>query len=195
MAASKKNIVETFTKVSGIGESYAEQMYDELGLRSLDDLIAAAKAGKVKTLSGIGPAKEKSILESATELLSKDSAPSPAKKTTKANKAPAKAADAKKEAKKETKKETKKAAPPKAAKKETAKPKKAAPEASAKKEAPKAEAKKEEPAKPEPKRAPRSTASDFDERAKNSKSSPGKRPTIPGLIFKIGKKLVSRLLS
>lgn len=183
MAASKKKIVETFTQVTGVGESYAEQMYDDLGLRSLDDLVTAAEEGKIQSLKGIGPSKEKSILKSAKELLSTSpSTESPAKK-----KAP------EKQPKTKTKAKAKKAAD-----KKSKQAKKPAPEASAKKEAPKkaAEAdKKEAPKKETPKRAPRSTASDFEDRARKSNSSPGKRPTIPGLLFKIGKKLVSRLLS
>jgi Holliday junction resolvasome RuvABC DNA-binding subunit len=197
MAASKKKIVETFSQVSGIGPAYAEQLYDEFGLRSLADLIAAGEKGELQKLRGIGPAKEKSITKSATELLSNsektDAAPEK-KSSGKAKKGGAKAkkggAKAKKDDAKKAKKDSKKAATPEAkAKKEE--PKKAE---APKKEAPKkAEAPKKETPKKEPPK--RHRASDFEDRAKESKSKPGKRPTIPGLLFKIGKKLVSRLIS
>merc|ERR1711974_398777 len=71
MAASKKKIVETFSQVSGIGPAYAEKLYDEFNLRSLADLVAAGEKGDLQELRGVGAAKEKSIVNSAKELLSK----------------------------------------------------------------------------------------------------------------------------
>jgi Holliday junction resolvasome RuvABC DNA-binding subunit len=184
MAATKKKIVETFSEVSGIGPAYAEQLYDEFGLRSLADLVAAGEDGKLVELKGVGPAKAKSITKSAQDMLS-TSAPTKAPEKKKGG--PKKSG-----AKKAPKKDGAKKAPANS-------PKKAAtPEAKAKKEAPKKEEpKKEAPKKEAPKKESpkRNRSSDFEDRARASKSSPGKRPTIPGLLFKIGKKLVSRLLS
>ncbi len=204
MAASKKKVVESFTQVSGIGPSYAEQLYDEFGLRSIEDLVAAGEKGELQKLRGVGAAKEKDIVKAAKALATPAKpAKTPEKKADSAKKGGStkkggskKGGSKKSESKADDKKATasksgsKKAATPEAKAKKEA-PKKAE---TPKKEAPKkADApKKEEPTKEPPKR---NRASDFEDRAKASKSSPGKRPTIPGLLFKIGKKLVSRLLS
>ena len=178
MAASRKKVVETFTKISGIGPAYAESCYDDLGLRSLEDFVEAGENGKLQSLKGVGAAKEKNLVKSAQALIGESAKPKSKKSSGKA-KTPKQP---------KTPKTPKKEAP----KKEAPKPEKEAPKA--KKEAPKPEKEAPKAKKEEPKRPPRST-SDFEDRARESKSTPGKRPTIPGLLFKIGKKLVSRLLS
>lgn len=50
--------------VSGVGPKKAALFFKELGIKSLDDLEAAAKAGTLKTLSGIGAVTEARILKS-----------------------------------------------------------------------------------------------------------------------------------
>lgn len=51
-------------RVSGIGPKKAALFFKELGITGIDDLEAAAKAGLLKTLRGMGPATEARILKS-----------------------------------------------------------------------------------------------------------------------------------
>ena len=88
MAATKKSVIETLANVKNLGPAYAEAAYDDLGVRSLDDLIAAAQDKKLQTIKGVGAAKEKSILKSALEL---KNAAGKAAEVVEAPKAPAKA--------------------------------------------------------------------------------------------------------
>lgn len=53
----------TMMRVAGIGPKRAKLFYDELGVRSLDDLEAAAKGGKLQGIRGVGETLEKKILE------------------------------------------------------------------------------------------------------------------------------------
>ena len=50
-------------RVPGIGPKTARRLWEELGVETLDDLGQAAKAGKVKELSGLGAKSEQRILE------------------------------------------------------------------------------------------------------------------------------------
>jgi DNA polymerase (family 10) len=50
-------------RVEGIGPKTADLFFRELGIASLDDLEAAAKAGRLRALPRIGPRKEEAILE------------------------------------------------------------------------------------------------------------------------------------
>lgn len=50
-------------RVNGIGPKHTMQFYKELGLRSVAEVEAAAREGKLRTLSGIGEKSEKKILE------------------------------------------------------------------------------------------------------------------------------------
>ncbi len=76
MAPSKKTVVEQLATLPSISEAIASSMYDELGLRSLDDVIAAASDGKLRKLSGVGKKTEEKILEAA-----KSAAKAPAKQS------------------------------------------------------------------------------------------------------------------
>jgi len=174
MAASKKSVIETLAKVKNLGPSYAEKAFDELGVQSLDDLIAAAQAGKLTTIKGVGANKEKAILESALELKGAaekaaelvEPKPAPKTKATKAAPAPkAKSAEKAAPAPKAKAAKAPKAAPvakaPKAPKAKSAE--KAAP-------APKAKTAKAAPAPKAPK-APKAAKAPA-----KAKTEPAKKP-------------------
>jgi len=57
------NVDELFS-VEGIGPRKAKLFYEKLGIRDLDSLERAAKAGKLRKLPGMGEKSEKQILES-----------------------------------------------------------------------------------------------------------------------------------
>ena len=57
--------IEALAAVKYVGDWIAVQAHKELGINTIDELIDAAKANKLQTLNGIGPAKEKAILEAA----------------------------------------------------------------------------------------------------------------------------------
>jgi DNA polymerase (family 10) len=52
------------TKLEGIGPKAVKVLYERLGVRTLDDLAAAARAGKVRTLPHFGVRSEEKILKS-----------------------------------------------------------------------------------------------------------------------------------
>lgn len=54
--------------VPGLGPKRAFRFYKELGISTVEELQAAAEAGKLQTLSGIGPRMEQSILEGIASL-------------------------------------------------------------------------------------------------------------------------------
>lgn len=56
-------------KLPGLGPKRVKHLLDALKIATLDDLIAAAKAGKIRSLSGFGPKMESSLLEAATRRL------------------------------------------------------------------------------------------------------------------------------
>ncbi|MDZ7730381.1 MAG: DNA polymerase/3'-5' exonuclease PolX [Natrialbaceae archaeon] len=51
------------TRVEGVGPKTVGALYRELGIQTLDDLEAAAKAGEIQAVSGFGPKTEQNILE------------------------------------------------------------------------------------------------------------------------------------
>jgi len=54
-------------RIPGVGPKRAKQVYDSLGIATLDDLEAAARAGKLRELRGLGPTIEAKILQGITE--------------------------------------------------------------------------------------------------------------------------------
>ena len=56
-------------KVEGLGPKRVQQLYEELGITSLDQLEEAAKSGQIRELDGFGPKIEENILQ---ELSRKD---------------------------------------------------------------------------------------------------------------------------
>ncbi len=54
-------------ELDGVGPKKAMRLYQELGINSIDELEAAAKAGKIRRLKGFGPKTEENILRSIEE--------------------------------------------------------------------------------------------------------------------------------
>jgi DNA polymerase (family 10) len=54
-------------RVQGVGPKTVALLYSALNVRSVDDLAAAAKAGRLRTLKGMGAKKEAQILKSLAE--------------------------------------------------------------------------------------------------------------------------------
>lgn len=63
LAAKVPASLTAMMRVAGIGPKRAKLFYDELGIRTLDDLEAAAKRGKLRGVPRVGEALEKKILE------------------------------------------------------------------------------------------------------------------------------------
>lgn len=59
--------IEALSEVKYVGDWIAVQAHDELGIKSVAELIEAAQTGKLQALNGIGAAKEKAILEAARD--------------------------------------------------------------------------------------------------------------------------------
>jgi len=55
--------MEALTRVEGVGPKTVGKLYDALGIRTLDDLEAAAEAGEIREVSGFGAKTEENILE------------------------------------------------------------------------------------------------------------------------------------
>jgi DNA polymerase (family X) len=62
------------TRVPGLGAKTARRLYDELGVATLEQLEEAARAERLRTLRGLGPKLEASVLESL-ERLGEEGAP------------------------------------------------------------------------------------------------------------------------
>ncbi len=56
-------------KLPGLGPKRVRHLLEDLQVASLDDLVAAARAGKIKQVDGFGPKLEKSLLEAASKRL------------------------------------------------------------------------------------------------------------------------------
>ena len=56
------------TMVPGLGAKTARRLYDELGVKSLDDLRAAAEQQRMRELKGLGPKAEENVLEALGKL-------------------------------------------------------------------------------------------------------------------------------
>ena len=54
--------MEGMVAVEGLGAKKAYRLYKELGIKNVEELEAAAKAGKIRALAGFGEASEKKIL-------------------------------------------------------------------------------------------------------------------------------------
>jgi len=55
------------TRVDGVGPKTAKLLYDELGVKTLEDLERVARAGQVRTVKGLGEKTEKKILRGLLE--------------------------------------------------------------------------------------------------------------------------------
>ena len=55
--------IEAVTRVEGVGPKTAADLYEALGVETLDDLEAAAEAGEIQEVKGFGPRTEQNILD------------------------------------------------------------------------------------------------------------------------------------
>ncbi|MEF8813213.1 MAG: DNA polymerase/3'-5' exonuclease PolX [Halovenus sp.] len=55
--------MDALTRVEGVGPKTVGRLYEELGVRNLDDLESAARAGEIRELSGFGETTEGNILD------------------------------------------------------------------------------------------------------------------------------------
>ena len=55
--------MDALTRVEGVGPKTVGTLYEELGVRTLDDLESAARAEEIREVSGFGPKTEENILE------------------------------------------------------------------------------------------------------------------------------------
>ncbi|HEX4104129.1 MAG TPA: DNA polymerase/3'-5' exonuclease PolX [Candidatus Paceibacterota bacterium] len=56
--------LESLSRVEGLGPRSVKKLYQKLDVRNLEDLEAAAKAGKIAKLAGFGPRSQEKILKS-----------------------------------------------------------------------------------------------------------------------------------
>lgn len=54
--------MDALTRVEGVGPKTVGSLYEALGVRTLDDLESAARAGEIREVSGFGPTTEENIL-------------------------------------------------------------------------------------------------------------------------------------
>src|SRR5438093_13084928 len=54
-------------RLQGVGPKTVALLYSALNIRSVDELVEAAKAGRLRTLKGMGPKKEALILKAVEE--------------------------------------------------------------------------------------------------------------------------------
>jgi DNA polymerase (family 10) len=67
LAAKVPASLTTMMRVAGIGPKRAKLFYDELGIRTLDELEAAARSGELRGVHGVGEVLEKRILQGCAE--------------------------------------------------------------------------------------------------------------------------------
>jgi len=66
LAAEREKLpvdIEQLTAVEGVGPKTVKQLYDALGVQTLDDLEEVARAGDVQDVEGFGPKTEQNILD------------------------------------------------------------------------------------------------------------------------------------
>lgn len=69
MNENPDQIRERLQQVKYVGPSVAEQLYEELSIRTLDDLAEAAEGGWLREVDGIGESREQDILASTKNIL------------------------------------------------------------------------------------------------------------------------------
>ncbi|MBA2664758.1 MAG: methyltransferase domain-containing protein [Bradymonadaceae bacterium] len=65
MAKKKEQVLEELAKVKSIGPHLAEELYETLKIRSLEELVEAGQQGRLTKLNGVGEKTEKTIVRSA----------------------------------------------------------------------------------------------------------------------------------
>jgi DNA polymerase (family X) len=61
--------IRELLEVPGVGPRTAWRLVDELGIRSVDDLLVAARGGRLRMLRGIGAVRERQLGAAAESLL------------------------------------------------------------------------------------------------------------------------------
>jgi hypothetical protein len=69
MSARLPEAAEGLMAIPTIGPRTARRLNEDLGITTVEELVAAAQAGKIRRLPGFGLRKEQLILEGAMELL------------------------------------------------------------------------------------------------------------------------------
>ena len=69
MNEDPQQIREELTQVKYVGSAVADQLYEELSIRTLEDLVEAAEKGWLRDIKGIGDSRAEQMLESAQQLL------------------------------------------------------------------------------------------------------------------------------
>lgn len=68
-AESRRAIIEQLAQVKNVGEFRANKLYEELEVRTIEELVELARKGELtRNISGIGAATEKKILEAALSM-------------------------------------------------------------------------------------------------------------------------------
>ena len=71
---AKEEIIEELSQVKNVGAQRASLMYEQLEVRSIEELVTLAQQGELTNLSGIGKATQEKILAAALEALASTSA-------------------------------------------------------------------------------------------------------------------------
>lgn len=69
MAENPDQIRSELTQVKYVGDAVADQLYEELSIRGVEDLVEAAEKGWLRDLKGIGDSREAAMLESGRTIL------------------------------------------------------------------------------------------------------------------------------
>jgi len=68
MEEQREEILEQLQQVKYVGPAVSEQLFEQLSIRTLDDLVEAADNGWLRRIDGVGPAREEDIGASARKL-------------------------------------------------------------------------------------------------------------------------------
>jgi len=69
MPEDRDQIRNELTQVKYVGDSIADQLYEELSIRRVEDVVEAAEQGWLRNLDGIGDSRQEAMLESARTVL------------------------------------------------------------------------------------------------------------------------------
>ena len=70
LCATLPDDITSLMNIPGIGPKTALRLHEELGLSTADDVIAAARAGRIRPLYGFGERRERRLLEGALDAAS-----------------------------------------------------------------------------------------------------------------------------
>lgn len=68
LCAELPDNVSTLMQIPNVGPKTALRLHEELGLASAADVAEAARTGKIRTLYGFGPKRERQLLDGALEV-------------------------------------------------------------------------------------------------------------------------------